>query len=224
MIFTYEDKSSEIESLLEKARKRWELRAIAWMDYDDVKQIIRAHLAKQWSKWDQTRPFGPWCNRTIINQILNQVRNNYGAFCRPCLRCKHNLGNDSCSLTQSKIQDSSCPDFKKWEVGGKKSAYDIKITIPLEDGAINTTTCLYSEFDQEKSAQNLHVRVLSKLSGIEKEIYQILYVDEKSDEEALIVLRIGTSGAKATNKKLEELKKVFYGIAKEILDEEDILE
>lgn len=222
-MIVYEDKHQEIESLLEKARKRWELKAIAWMDYEDVKQIIRAHLARQWSKWDQSRPFGPWCNRTIINQILNQVRNHYGSFCRPCLKCPHNLGSNGCSLNKSGIQESSCEEFKKWETG-KKNAYDVKITVPLEDGAINTTTCLYGEFDHEKSANNLHIRVLDSLTGFEKEVYSLIFVMGRSDEDAISLLKQALSSKINFSKKLAELKKEFYLKAKEILNEEDILE
>lgn len=222
-MITYEDKHQEIEILLEKARKRWELKAIAWMDYEDVKQIIRAHLAKKWPKWNQARPFGPWCNRTIINQILNLVRNNYGSFCRPCLKCKYNLGNNACSFTESGTQESSCREFRKWELG-KKNAYDVKITVPLEDGAINTTTCLYGDFDHEKSAQNLHEKVIEKLNELEREVYIILFVKGNSEEEAASLLRQALSTKINISKRISEMKKQFYLTAKEILEEEDILE
>lgn len=225
-MYCYEDKHAEIETLLERGRKRWSLEAIAWMDYDDIKQIIRAHIAKKWHLWDQGKQFGPWCNRLIANQIKNQVRNHYSSFSKPCLRCPHNLGNESCAQTESGHQDSSCAQYKKWEVG-KKAAYDVKMPIPLEDGFIDTTSHLYDEFDHDKSADNLHKEVLKRLDEKNGVIYTILFIKGGSDDEAALELSIrdGVSGNKAAYiKKVGLMKKKFYEVAREILQEEDIIE
>ena len=39
-----------------------------WVDFDDVCQIIRAHIHKKWDQWDQSRPIKPWLNKIIANQ------------------------------------------------------------------------------------------------------------------------------------------------------------
>ncbi len=38
---TYEDMSNIIDVELKKRRRTWHLNAVAWMDYDDVCQLIR---------------------------------------------------------------------------------------------------------------------------------------------------------------------------------------
>ena len=43
---TYEDKSDVIDEELRKRRGKWFLKSLAWIDYDDVAQIIRAHIYK----------------------------------------------------------------------------------------------------------------------------------------------------------------------------------
>ena len=44
---TYEDKSDVINRIIEKHRYIWQLKAIAWMDFDDVSQIIKLHIYKK---------------------------------------------------------------------------------------------------------------------------------------------------------------------------------
>ena len=81
----YEDKKDIIDAELKKRRGKWFLNSVSWIDFDDVCQIIRAHIHKKWEQWDQTRALEPWLNRIISNQLKNILRNNYSNFSRPCL-------------------------------------------------------------------------------------------------------------------------------------------
>ena len=88
----FEDKREDLDQLLLKYRPKWQLSALAWLDYDDVCQIIRLHVYNKWHLWDQSRPFKPWASMIISNQIKNLIRNNYTSFANPCLRCQYNMG------------------------------------------------------------------------------------------------------------------------------------
>ena len=70
---TYEDKSHVIDNEIRKRYYKWHLHAIAWFDFDDVAQIIRAHIFKKWNQWDQARPLEPWVNKIISNQKINKI-------------------------------------------------------------------------------------------------------------------------------------------------------
>ena len=127
----FDSQRDSLEELLKKYRPKWQLSALAWIDYDDVCQIIRFHIYKKWHLWDQTRPFKPWASMIISNQIKNLIRNNYSSFAKPCLRCPHNMGATTCDWTKSREQDESCPDFNKWRKK-KERAFNIKLPLALE--------------------------------------------------------------------------------------------
>ena len=67
--YKYEDKAEVVDEELNKRRGKWALHSLGWLDFDDVKQIIRAHLHKKWDQWDQDRPLRPWINKIISNQL-----------------------------------------------------------------------------------------------------------------------------------------------------------
>ena len=90
---TYEEKYELIDSLIAKRRSRWNLGSLSWFDFDDVEQIIRAHIYRKWDQWDQSRPLEPWVNRIVTNQIKNILRNNYSNFLKPCHGCPFNTEN-----------------------------------------------------------------------------------------------------------------------------------
>ena len=67
--FTYEDKAEEIDLEIKKRRGKWFLDSLAWFDFEDVEQIIKAHIYKKWTQWDQRRSLKPWINKIITNQM-----------------------------------------------------------------------------------------------------------------------------------------------------------
>jgi hypothetical protein len=54
--FSYSDKAKDIDEEIGKRRNKWFLDSLAWFSFDDVEQIIRAHIFKKWHQWDQRRP------------------------------------------------------------------------------------------------------------------------------------------------------------------------
>ena len=131
-MYDFENKLQEIEIALERKRSKWDLDAVAYIDYDDIKQVIMTHIYKKWHLWDQSKPVEPWLNRVVSNQFKNLLRNHYGNFVRPCLRCEFNNGGDGCSKTKTSIQDNSCFEYKDWSLK-KKAAYDIKLAVTMEN-------------------------------------------------------------------------------------------
>ena len=222
----FDDKREDLDELLKKYRGKWQLNALAWLDYDDVCQIIRIHIYKKWHLWDQERPFKPWAAMIISNQIKNLVRNNYTSFARPCLRCPHNMGNTACDLTKSREQDISCPLFDKWKKK-KERAYNIKLPLSLDDAvAVSSTAHSGDDFDYADSAAKLHKLVVKHLNEKHKQIYIMLYV--KNEDENKIAEKFGFKADSSKRKKprykqMANLKKKFYILALKIIKENDIV-
>ena len=62
----YEDYSDVINEEIAKKRFKWNLTSLAWMDYEDVSQILRFHIFKKWHLYDPEKNIKPWI-RTIIS-------------------------------------------------------------------------------------------------------------------------------------------------------------
>lgn len=221
----FEDKIEEIDELLSKSRNQWHLDAVQHIDYNDICQIIRKHIYDKWHLWDQNRPFGAWCRTVIANQIRNEIRNNYGRFAKPCLKCPHYTSEDECSFTASKKQDSSCELYAEWEKK-KKRIYDVKLPLSIENRVINNSTELNDELNYEKSASKLHDFVLNKLTNERhKKIYKMLYIEGESDQYIAKKMGFKRESVKKTNryKQLDNLKIKFVEIAKSVIESEDII-
>ena len=60
----YEDYSDVINEEISKKRYKWNLTSLAWMDFDDVAQILRFHIFKKWHLYDQSKNIKPWISST----------------------------------------------------------------------------------------------------------------------------------------------------------------
>jgi len=224
----YEDLVLEIDRLLGRYRVKWQLSALAWMDYDDVCQIIRTHIFKKWHLWDQKRAFGPWCSILISNQIKNLVRNHYGNYAKPCLRCPHYSGGEDCGFTASGKQDLSCLDYAKWKKK-KEKAYNLKLPLSLDNDITGFdnygASDQESNYDYDKKADKLHYLVAGRLSDRNRRIYWMLYVENKSEKEVALEFGFKEDRKKRKTpryKQINNLRKKFYNIALEVIESEDI--
>ncbi|HIL25785.1 MAG TPA: hypothetical protein EYG21_00080 [Nitrospinaceae bacterium] len=228
---TYEAKSEVIDNEIRKRYYKWHLHAIAWFDFDDVAQIIRAHIFKKWNLWDQSRPIEPWINKIISNQLKNILRNNYSNFARPCLNCEHNQSKEQrgdqisalCALTPSGLQSNECDLFAKWEKT-KKNAYDIKMPLSLEFHEYTQNTDPEDHFDISRATSSLHHRMQETLTSRHYFVYKMLFIDGISEEEIARVLgyKSNEKGRKAGYKQIKNLKNQYKNIAKKIIKKEDI--
>ena len=226
----YEECYPIIEEELNKRRGKWFLTSLAWIDFDDVKQIIAAHLHKKWKQWDQDRPLRPWLNRIISNQLKNILRNYYSNYAKPCLNCPFNQSGVTeegevglCGFTESKTQCGECPLYAKWEKT-KKSAYDIKMAVTLENHVHEIKSTHNSSFEIEEAEKKLHKEMEKALSTKNYEIYTMLFIKNMTDEEVAKQLGYKTTekGRKAGYKQIKTLKKQFKAKAEKILRTKDI--
>lgn len=230
--FTYEDKSDEIDIEVKKRRGKWFLDSLAWFDFEDVEQIIKAHIYKKWHQWDQRRSLKPWINKIITNQMKNILRNNYSNFVRPCLNCPFNQscatkdGGESslCGFTKTGLQDSSCPLYAKWEKT-KKPAYGIKMALALENHTNEVGAMQDDSFDIIASQEKLNLQMKKQLSPKQFVVYDLLFIKNLDEEEVAKKMGYKTTekGRKAGYKQIKNLKKMFKQTAQEILATEDII-
>lgn len=226
---TYEDKSDTIDEELKKRRGKWFLHSLAWIDFDDVCQIIRAHVYKKWNQWDQSRPLRPWLNRIISNQLKNILRNYYSNFVRPCLNCPFNQsvnvddGSQAlCGFTKSGLQTNECPLYAKWEKT-KKPAYDVKMPYSLDAAPLGELKD-HAPFEIEHAEKKLHAEMKKSLSSRQYRIYELLFI--KNVEEGEVAQEMGykttEKGRKAGYKQIKNLKKQFKAKAIWLLKNKDI--
>ena len=218
----FEDCYEEINVEIAKRRHKWNLSALSWLDYDDVSQIIRIHIHKKWHLYDQKKKLSPWINRIISNQIKNLIRNNYGNYVRPCLKCAAAEGEAGCTIYEKQCSD--CPLYKNWEKN-KKSAYDTKIPIALENHAQEVYQLPnQSHFDMNATTDKLHKHMKSKLKANEWIAYKYLYIEYKSEDETARLMGYKTSEKNRSPgyKQIKNLKKSIITKVKKCLEDQEI--
>lgn len=219
----YEDYQDQINDAVSKQRSRWKLEAIRWIDYEDVSQIIKSHIAEKWHMWDQSRPFRPWVNRLITNQIWNQIRKHYGSFIKPCVRCPY-ARDENCLFTASGEQDTSCAEYAKW-AKKKKNGLELKTASSIEDSTVQISEKYDSSFDYKLYLEKLDQFMKIKLSDQHYKAYKMIFFDKATEQE--VAEFMGYKLSKKTDdighRQVKNLKRKFADMAKQILKNEDIL-
>ena len=203
---SFEDSIDQINAEILKRKSKWNLSAIAWMDFYDVSQILRFHIYKKWHLYDNSKPLAPWINRIISNQIKNLIRNNYSNFTRPCLKCNAAEGEDGCSIYKN--QSNACPLYANWEKN-KKSAHDTKLTLSAENYANEINNIPNHNLNLERTAKNIHFKMEKVLKPIEWKIYTYLYIEGKNEDQVakLMGYRTTEKNRSAGYKQIKNLKK-----------------
>lgn len=186
----FEDCTDIVDNEIKKRKAKWHLTAISWLDYDDVSQILRLHIYKKFSLWDQNRPLEPWLNTIITHQISNLLRNNYGNYSRPCLKCSANEGGDLCSIYTT--QCVACPLYKKW-ARTKKQAYDSKLPLPLEHHTQEVYDKPNVNIDIDRGLASLDKQMKKELKPIEYRVFKFLYVEGGKEENIARLLGFKTT-------------------------------
>ena len=217
----FEDCIHEIDLEILKRKNKWNLTAINWMDYSDVSQILRIHIYNKWDMYNQSKPLAPWIGRIISNQIKNLIRNHYGSFSRPCLKCSAFDGGDSCKIYGK--QDVKCPLYKKW-FKSKKSALDIKIPVTIENHAQEVGAVKDEKINIEKTLENIHIKMKKILKTNEWKFYDLVYIKHKTEEEAARLMGYKTTEQKRTAgyKQIKNLKQSIIQKVKKNLYSKDI--
>ena len=218
----FEECLDQINTEITKRKNKWNLTALAWMDFDDVAQILRIHIYKKWHMYDQTKKLCPWINRIISNQMKNLIRNNYGNYVRPCLKCAAAEGDNLCRIYGK--QDSSCPLYKNWEMN-KKSAYDTKLPLALENHSQEVYHMQHQQgMDMERCAELLHEAMIKNLKKNEWQVYELLYIKFVSEEETAKRMGYKTSEKNRSPgyKQIKNIKKSIIKKVKKVMDRGEI--
>lgn len=217
----FEDYLDVIDAEIQKRKYKWNLNSISWMDFDDVAQIIRLHVFNKWSQYDQSKPLTPWLNTIISHQITNVIRNNYTNFARPCLRCDAAEGGTGCKIYTT--QCAKCPLYKDWEKR-KKSAYDIKMALPIENHSNEVNSMFDESPDITGQVEKVHDKMKEILKPIEWKVYEGLFILHESEEE--VAKKIGyvsnETGRAAGYKQIKNIRKTIIEKFKKSMKKGDI--
>ena len=218
----FEDCLPEIDIEISKKRSKWGLTALAWMDFQDVSQILRLHIFRKWHLYDPSKKLGPWVRTIISNQIKNLIRNNYTNFVKPCGRCAASDGATGCSIYEK--QSADCPLYKNW-LKNKKSAYETKMPLPLENHTSEVKCLFQRDFtDIEAIADKLHKRMKATLKQNEWSIYKFLYIEHKTELETAKLMGYKTSEKNRSPgyKQIKNVKKRIIEKVKKCLENNEI--
>ena len=214
---TFEECIKDIDTEIRKRKNKWSLTSLAWMDFEDVSQIVRIHIYKKWHMYDQKKPLAPWLNRIISNQIKNLIRNNYGNYARPCVKCAAAEGEGECYIYAKQCGD--CPLYAYWEKN-KKRAHDTKLPVSLENHSQEVFSIETDSFDVEHAAEQLHKKMEKVLKPVEWKVYNLLYIENKDDKDVAKSMGYITSEKNRLPgyKQIKNIKKRIITKAKKILD------
>jgi RNA polymerase sigma factor (sigma-70 family) len=217
-MITFEERIDEIDVELEARRSKWTLHATPWMDFDDVSQIIRLHIYKKWNRWDQSKPLRPWLRMVILNQIRNLLKTKYVVYAPPCVQCDANQGNDLCSLYET--QCDSCPLYAKW-ITRRKNAFNVKLPVSLENHLQEVSSQPEMALDVNQATLFLSERLKEELTETEFRVFDLLYVQQLSEEEAAKQMKY-RSGEKRGGgyKRISEIKKTIMEASRKIFKNE----
>lgn len=207
---TYEEAYPIICQEVEKRRRKWQLKALPWMDYDDVSQIIKIHIHKKWGYYDDSKPLAPWVARIVCNQISNLLRNNYSNVIAPCNKCVCSLPDGTCEIYGEK--GNSCPLFRNWFYN-KKAAFDIKMPLPLQHHIEEVDGHLDEKCKLEYDIDKMHAIIKNHLTQREWNVYKFIYIDGMDEMEVANLLP-------QKYRQIQVYKNKFYKLAKEIINEE----
>ena len=121
----------------------------------------------------------------ISNQIKNLIRNNYGNYCRPCLKCAAAESGDLCYIYGK--QSEACPLFANW-VRTRKQAYDAKLPVSINDHEYEINSAEYSDIDI--------ISLMDKLNTKMKEVRSTLL--QSMEEKGHLCYKVGDQYMRVT--------------------------
>lgn len=220
-MLTFEDALQSIDEEIQKRKSKWTLTAVRDMDFKDVAQLLRIHIADKWELYDQEKPLKPWLNRVISHRMINLIRDHYGRYARPCNQCESAGPEGACDIYGSQCAD--CPAFKIWQEN-KRSAYNLKMPSILDSdlNEVNNKQCDYLDFNLAISA--LNEKMKEALRPADYKIYVLCYINNVSDDDIVLALGYKTENRTRSRgvKYVKEAKKHILETAKKIIAEGDI--
>lgn len=218
---SFEEYLPLIDTEISKRKHKWNLSSLAWMDYDDVSQIIRLHIYEKWDKFDQKKPIQPWLNVIIANQIKNLVRNLYGNYARPCLRCEAAVDNTGCKIYTE--QCDKCPLYAYWQKRKQPATY-VKLPVSIENHTNEIKNIFDETSDIFRHAEKLHAKMKTLLKPIEYQVYEglfILHLDEGEVAKKLGYIS-NEPGRPPGYKQIKNIRKTIINRAKKCIADGEI--
>lgn len=235
MNYNFEDKIEEINQILAMKRGSWNLKSLKWLDYDDICQEIKCHILEKWEQWDQSLPLKPWVSKLISHQIINQKRDRYYRYARPCLRCNFNEGesfdpdpftmeNGTCGYTPSGRQCNECPIYAHWEEK-KKSAFNIKVPVAIEKHENTQFINKKVHNDTEESVEKLKNELKRELDPRHYKVFVMRFIEGKSVADVAQELNFESNekGREPGYKQIKNIENQIKALAKDLIRKRDIL-
>lgn len=218
---SFEECIDIINECINKRRHRWTLTSISFMDFDDVAQIIRAHIFKKWHLYDQSKKLESWVTTIINNQMINLIRNVYSNHTRPCLKCEFDEGGDLCSKFGT--QNTNCDLFRTWTFG-KKTKHQIQLPLPMENHSNEVLEIKAENIDIDRTAENIHEKMKTILKPLDWLVYYNLFILHKNEEETGKLLKFKTNEKNRFGgyKQVKNIKKRILIKIKEVLNSGEI--
>ena len=204
----FEDFLPIIDTEIAKRKHKWSLTSLAWMDFDDVSQIIRIHIYRKWSQYNPKKPIQPWLNSIITNQIRNLIRNTYSNYARPCLKCDAQKDQDGCKIYGT--QCASCPLYAHW-LKRKQPAANIKIPVSIENHTNEVSNIFDEGSNVFRHVQLVHEKMKEILKPIEWQVYESLFI--LGEEEDAVAKKLGyISNERGRRPGYKQIKNIRKGI------------
>ena len=107
----------------------------------------------------------------------------------------------------------------------KKSAYDVKLPVTMENHIHEIYERTDNTVNLDKATKKLTIKIKAELNKRQFQAFQMLFVQNKSEEEVAVFLGFKTNEKKrsAGYKQIKNLKKIFQEKARKIIEENDIL-
>lgn len=182
--YTFVELSDIISSEIDKYQTRWNLHAICWMDWDDTKAIIFAHINKKFDYWNQKLPLFPFIHTIIRRQMQNLWRDKYFNYQKPCVRCAaFDDFTNNCTVYGKPCM--LCPLYKKWIDTGKNEACNVKLPVSISDERIlpQVEEIQEESYDLENGVKKFHERMKVVLTPTQFKIYNFKFIVGLSDWE-----------------------------------------
>lgn len=219
---SFEAQIPVIQREIEKRRHKWTLAALS---FEDASQIIMLRVFKKYHLFDpQKGEFSHWVNKVISSTWKNIMRDNYLKFSRPCIKgCAHNMGGDNCRKTPSGKQCDECPLYKEWRMQ-KEQHFNIKQSLPLENHQqeVENHQCEFINIEEKKKVIDEKMKL--KLRPNEYKIYQLLYIENLSEEEVGTKMQYRKTSEKRSPgyQQIAKAKAKIIEMARDIIKNEDL--
>jgi len=216
---TFEDLYDRIVKVIDKFRYRWQLSSLAWMDFNDVRQILLKHINQKFNQYDQSLPIENWVATISRNQITNIGRNEYGSFANPCRGC---IGSKHVAEGQCQIfgtQDSSkCGILAKWEKT-KKQKCSIELPLALEYHSNEVSNKPFQEVDYDTAIGQLNEKLKPVLTKYEYRVYVLLFIEHKDKNEVAKIMgyRSSEKNRQMGYRRILGIEKIIYEKAKKLV-------